>query len=465
MPKSDQSLYGRLVGAGIMLLASVTLTAIVLHTWQMRGLAHNARRRTLGEFVAFGALQVSQATGEVTDPAAVTEAALQQFDQWGWAATRADGGPAVLAAALCDQTGRPLRVWPPDTEFASVLADVTPDGAFCAFQPVEVLGRRRQLWIAAHPLDAQLAAPLEGRIVVLAARPRLITAWGLWLGTFAIPLTGVATLSFIIRLRWLRSRVGEPLRTLVRRPGEREADWVARLPTGRADELGGIARRTEEVVAELTTAQHQLHQLQSSLDSQVAERTREIHAMLKDAQHQAWIDPLTLLGNRRLLDERLEAVYREQRTRGGDLTLVMFDIDNFKVQNDTQGHTAGDDLLRFFGRLLRGSLRETDLGIRYAGDEFVILLLDVPAQNAAQLATRIVRLFGQHTSTLTTKPRVTLSAGVASMRLCGSEDGRELLTQADAALYQAKGEGKNGVCIATSMAALHAAGDEGRGGR
>ncbi|MCH7813323.1 MAG: GGDEF domain-containing protein [Planctomycetes bacterium] len=456
MPRSDQSLYGRLVGVGVMLLASVTLTAIVLHVWQMRQAAHNAGRRALGEFVEFGAMQVSQVASRAADPAVATAAALQQFDQWAWAATRADSGPAVLAAALCDQTGRLLRVCPPNTKFAPVLSELTPSGAFCTLRPVEVLGKLRQFLIAAHPLDAELAAPLAGRVVVLAARPRLIAAWGLWLGTFAIPLTGVAVLSFVIGLRWLRSRVAEPLRTLVRRPDESEVDWLARLPTGRADELGGIARRTEEVVTELATAQNQLQQLQSSLDSKVAERTREIHAMLMNAQQQAWIDALTLLGNRRLLDDRLEAVFRDQRTRGGDLTLVMFDIDNFKVHNDTQGHAAGDDLLRFFGCLLRGSLRETDLGIRYAGDEFVVLLPDVPAQDAAKLATRIVRLFGQHTSTLPTRPRVTLSAGVASMRLCGSESGGELLTQADAALYQAKGGGKNGVRIAASTAPPHA---------
>jgi diguanylate cyclase (GGDEF)-like protein len=286
-------------------------------------------------------------------------------------------------------------------------------------------------------------------LLVAARRPALAVAWATWSAVFGIPLGGIAALSFVIALRWLRLMVREPLTTLIRRKHERPDEWLARLPTERPDEVGLIARETGELVAQLDELHSQVESLRRTIDSRVALRTREINAQLREARQKNWIDPLTKLGNRRLLDERLNELFSIERQSGDDFSVVMFDVDNFKAHNDQMGHSAGDDLLRFIGRLLSGSLRDTDLAIRYAGDEFVILLPDTSQEHAVNLTDRIVRLFAQQASLLKTRPLPTLSAGVASARHCGARQAQELIELADAALYEAKGAGKNVVRAAT----------------
>lgn len=443
MPREGVSLFARLVGTILMLVASVMLAAVVLHGWQMHHLAQRAQQRSLRDLVRLGASQLTQAADVATGPAPLGDGLLRQFDQWGGAVIQQ---PAILATALRDDRGSVRRVWPPDADLQPLLAAIPTYREFAGLDTLEWSGERKEVCVAACPLRADPGLALPGNLVVVARRPELSAAWSVWTAAFALPLGSVAAIGFVLGLHWLRRRVREPLRTMVRLKHEQEMDWLARLPTDRDDELGGIARGTKEIIAELCDARARLERLQRSLDSRVAERTREIKAMLKDAQRQVWVDPLTRLGNRRLLEDRLEALFSAQLEAGGELTVVMFDIDHFKQHNDTLGHTAGDELLRFFGQLLLGGLRDTDLGIRYAGDEFLVLLLDTSPQDAVSMATRIVRLFGQHSSIFSTKPQTTLSAGVASVRLCGVTRGQELLACADAALYQAKGAGKNRVC-------------------
>ena len=94
-------------------------------------------------------------------------------------------------------------------------------------------------------------------------------------------------------------------------------------------------------------------------------------------------------------------------------------------------------------------LRAGDIAIRYGGDEFAVLLLGTHAAGAVHLSQRIIKLFAQRTDLLTSSPRVTLSPGVASMRMLGLDCGATLLKKADEALYEAKGEGRNEVVVAS----------------
>ena len=182
------------------------------------------------------------------------------------------------------------------------------------------------------------------------------------------------------------------------------------------------------------------------MNSRVADQTRQINAMLKRAERAVWIDPLTRLGNRSLLEDRLEKVFEAQRCSGQDLSIVMLDLDNFKKLNDTQGHVAGDEMLRFVGELVRGTIRPTDVGVRYGGDEFAIILVDTTPDKAAALAERL-RLFGQRAGVLGLDPPVSLSAGIASLLQDRPNSGKHLLRLADRALYKAKSRGKNALYV------------------
>lgn len=127
------------------------------------------------------------------------------------------------------------------------------------------------------------------------------------------------------------------------------------------------------------------------------------------------------------------------------MTFILLDIDHFKTLNDALGHSAGDNLLSFTGELLRASLRGTDIGVRYGGDEFAIIMLGASPLEGSALAQRVVSLFAQQSALLGTVPPVSMSAGVASVvtgRTCSAES---LVRLADQALYRAKRKGRNTV--------------------
>jgi len=155
-------------------------------------------------------------------------------------------------------------------------------------------------------------------------------------------------------------------------------------------------------------------------------------------------DPLTGLANRRLLYIELDRNMAKVKRYGGPLSVIMMDIDYFKMYNDTRGHIEGDRLLEGFARLLTASTREMDLIVRYGGEEFLALLPDTDCDTAAVVAERIRK-------TVKEKADVTVSLGVASYRP-GMSNGSELISLADEALYRAKCNGRNRVESAPAVA-------------
>jgi diguanylate cyclase (GGDEF)-like protein len=137
-------------------------------------------------------------------------------------------------------------------------------------------------------------------------------------------------------------------------------------------------------------------------------------------------DPLTGLGNRRVLDHALEEL-----TVGG--RVIMFDLDHFKEFNDRRGHGSGDDVLRLFGRVLANAVREEDAVCRYGGEEFVVVIAD--AASGMGVLDRVRAAWGE------LDPDVTFSAGLA--RHHDNESPQDTLKRADSALYAAKRGGRN----------------------
>jgi diguanylate cyclase (GGDEF)-like protein len=168
-------------------------------------------------------------------------------------------------------------------------------------------------------------------------------------------------------------------------------------------------------------------------------------------QHLAGTDELTGLSNRRRFFALAQHQFMLARRHAYRLCVIMFDIDHFKKVNDTYGHAMGDRVLRKVARTCEGSVRATDLMGRYGGEEFVVLLHETDAAGARVAAERMrasveALVFETPQGTL----RVTISLGVAE-----SAPGRELdaeIARADAALYQAKGQGRNRLCCAESWA-------------
>jgi len=172
-------------------------------------------------------------------------------------------------------------------------------------------------------------------------------------------------------------------------------------------------------------------------------RSSTVGLQLRRVKDQAATDPLTGLRNRAYLEKQFEPLFQQQVVRNAELAAVMLDVDNFKTYNDMHGHQAGDALLRSIGALLRGSIRPSDVGVRYGGDEFLLLLPGANAEQAAMIAGRIIKHFGEKIGCLGQKVSVSMSAGVASLQRDACESGQALVKQADVALYAAKRSGKN----------------------
>ncbi len=158
-------------------------------------------------------------------------------------------------------------------------------------------------------------------------------------------------------------------------------------------------------------------------------------------------DPLTGIPNRRHLFGQLEAELNRANRFGTQLSMLMIDIDHFKLLNDTAGHRAGDDVLRQVCAILKKSVRKVDTLARYGGEEFVLLLPQVPRQEAIEVAEKLRAAVAdaplEHGKTQPTG-RVTISVGVASLPVDATEQTR-LIDCADAALYASKRGGRNRV--------------------
>lgn len=170
--------------------------------------------------------------------------------------------------------------------------------------------------------------------------------------------------------------------------------------------------------------------------------------LYEKTQNLAITDKLTGLRNRRMFDQRLaeEIAYAERQAK--PLSLLMLDIDGFKHVNDVHGHVAGDKVLQALGHTLSGQLWKVDLAARYGGEEFAVILPQTDASAAANVAERIRRSIAETAIPLPDghKIGVTVSVGIACFPECG-ETSESLVEHADQALYTAKKEGKNRVCL------------------
>jgi diguanylate cyclase (GGDEF)-like protein/PAS domain S-box-containing protein len=183
----------------------------------------------------------------------------------------------------------------------------------------------------------------------------------------------------------------------------------------------------------------------------ITERRRaeeELKVLQAQLREEAIRDPLTGLYNRRYLEETLRRELVRAGRSGHPLTILMGDIDYFKKLNDSYGHQAGDKVLQALGGLLRHHARSSDIPCRYGGEEFILVLPDMPLEAARQRAESIRRDFADlHIAFGGAQLAATLSIGV-SVHPGHGKTADELIRSADQALYEAKQSGRNSVCSA-----------------
>ncbi|MBW4575623.1 MAG: diguanylate cyclase [Aphanothece sp. CMT-3BRIN-NPC111] len=221
------------------------------------------------------------------------------------------------------------------------------------------------------------------------------------------------------------------------------------VPILQGEQLWGL------LIAHHCTSPRHWRQLEISLLSQLATQAAiaiQQSELYQQVQRQASVDGLTLVANRRRFDEYLHQKWQQMTLVEAPLSLILCDIDFFKLYNDTYGHPAGDDCLRQVAKAINTAVnRSDDLAARYGGEEFAIILPNTSMEGAVRVAERIraqvKALQLDHIKSPLGKC-VTLSMGVVSMNWSPEATPPALIAAADRALYEAKAQGRDRIVTA-----------------
>jgi len=182
---------------------------------------------------------------------------------------------------------------------------------------------------------------------------------------------------------------------------------------------------------------------EKSLQRQLSRQMTALQAFADETAHSAKTDPATRLYNRRVLLEDIPHLIRQTQENGTPLSAFMMDIDHFKGVNDTFGHPVGDEILAKVGEILSASFRQSDIAIRYGGDEFLAILPGAKLSITRGIAERIRDRVREEVCLPDGRP-ITLSIGIAE--LMAGEDVLPFISRTDEVLYRAKREGRDRIC-------------------
>ena len=197
--------------------------------------------------------------------------------------------------------------------------------------------------------------------------------------------------------------------------------------------------------------------LENQLEASAGE-VSTLREKMETIRQESLIDPLTGLANRRAFDQRMADAMNEVAAEGGDLCILMGDIDHFKKFNDTWGHATGDQVLRLVAQCFKSNVKGRDTAARFGGEEFVVVLPDTSLANARRVAEQIRKAVESKKivkrSTGESLGSITLSIGVA--QLIPGEQSADTINRADTCLYAAKHAGRNCVRCEEQLGAVEA---------
>lgn len=306
-------------------------------------------------------------------------------------------------------------------------------------------GKGKEVFGASVPIIGAPGESPAGQLTMAFLADEEIAESGLPWWEFYLPMFAITLFAWRLGQRQIVRLVIQPFGHLGRLAAQDTSD----LPVDRDDQIGLLAKQFKKLHTEIGHWREQAQKLELTLERKVESQTKGYLKEMRRIAVEIEIDPLTGTKNRRVIDSVFAPLVKDHIKRNVDLAVVIFDVDNFKIVNDTLGHSAGDDLLKFLGQLFTKAVRENDLAVRMGGDEFALILPETTARQAAHIARRLTALFGQIVKTL---PEMgvapSLSAGVAGLVMTKSTTGKQLLQAADEALYLAKGSGKSHVELA-----------------
>jgi len=184
--------------------------------------------------------------------------------------------------------------------------------------------------------------------------------------------------------------------------------------------------------------------------AQLGARTFQSAAVYRQTRFSADVDALTGAFNKRFVTQDLAERILEARENHSELSVFLFDIDNFKNYNDVNGHVAGDALLRELAQLVSSDVRDEDIFGRFGGEEFLLILPDTSDTEALVVAEKVRASIAAHPFPFAERQPLgvlSVSGGVAAYRT-HAHDSSDMLRAADEALYLAKEQGRNRVLVA-----------------
>ncbi len=195
----------------------------------------------------------------------------------------------------------------------------------------------------------------------------------------------------------------------------------------------------QDIYWTFAVADKQKQLLRKLLDTQ-----NELENKAQLLQQQSITDELTGLVNRRELKRQATTIMAQSQRSSTQTSLLMIDVDYFKQINDTLGHDVGDQTLIQLSRLLESQARLSDIICRFGGEEFIILMPETDSHQAELFARRLHRSIQQ---TQFVCDSITVSIGISSAKPADKIDFNQLVKQADEAMYNAKGQGRNTTCL------------------
>jgi len=198
----------------------------------------------------------------------------------------------------------------------------------------------------------------------------------------------------------------------------------------------------------ITTRIYKLCQLVANISANALENAVLFESMQSASEYfeeMSIRDGLTMLYNHRHFYSRLEEEFSRAERYYSPLSLIFFDIDDFKNVNDAFGHTQGDKVLKQIGELIKTVARESDIAARYGGEEFALILPNTTTGGAYDLANRLCATIRQHVFEGLKGSQVTVSVGVSTYSDKNVKSFDQLVKLADKAMYTAKSQGKNSI--------------------
>lgn len=232
----------------------------------------------------------------------------------------------------------------------------------------------------------------------------------------------------------------------------RDMNWMARQIEVRENDL-------QKAVSDLSQSRQQIGEQNKYLTAvnaellatqqQLEQRTTELEEACRNMQVMAMTDPLTSIANRRCFFETMERNFAALMCNCRPISLLILDIDRFKMINDTYGHQAGDKVLLELAEIIQNNTREGDLAARIGGEEYALLLPDTSLQEAKVVAGRIRAIVQERVFVLDESHQafVTVSIGVCTLARLICVDRNKLYHYADQALYYSKHNGRNRISI------------------